>query len=65
MDIAGTSIALNQAKIMQAASLSVMKLAMNTAKTSGEMLSQLMNQNLVSPVQSAEPHLGQHIDIRG
>ncbi len=56
MDIAAASIALSQQSIAQAASIRVMSLAKDQAVQQG--------QNLVQMLSSAQPHLGQSIDIR-
>lgn len=57
MDIAGLSVALNQSKVMQAASLSVMKIAMD----SGKQISQQMTEMLSQP---QDPNLGRFLDTK-
>lgn len=56
MDIAGLSVGLNQVKLQQQASLSVMKIAMDTAKEKGNMVTELaeagtkLMEQLVHPI---------------
>jgi hypothetical protein len=56
LDIAAASISLNQNSLALAASIRVMSLAKDQATQQG--------QNLVQMLSSAQPHLGQSIDIR-
>lgn len=63
MDIAAMSTTLSQGKIMQQASLSVMKMAMNSAENSGRMIQELANTTTMIMEQSVNPHLGGSIDI--
>lgn len=57
MDIAAISMGLSQIKLAQEASVSVMKMAMDTAKSQSSDLTKLMEQ-------SVNPSLGQSIDIK-
>lgn len=64
MDIAGMSMLLSQAKVKQQASLSVMKIAMDTSKQRVTDLVQMLQQNNKALEQAVQPHLGSNIDIR-
>jgi Putative motility protein len=57
MDIAALSIMMNQSQIQQQASLSVMKMAMNTTEQNSLALTKLLEQ-------SVQPHLGSSIDLK-
>lgn len=57
MDIAGLSMVMNQSKVMEAASLAVMKMAMNTGKENAQAMTEIMEK-------SVNPNVGQHLDIR-
>ncbi|MCY6959590.1 YjfB family protein [Clostridium brassicae] len=57
MDIAGMSMNLNNAKVMQASQLAVMKLAMNTGKDIAAEMTEMMEK-------SCDPNLGNHIDTQ-
>lgn len=63
LDIAGLSIAMNQAKVQQQASVSVMKSAMSTSEQNGAALIDMLNSANVS--QASHPHLGTQIDVKG
>ena len=65
MDIAAMSILLSQGKVQQQAGLSVMKLAMDTSKTQGDMLSSLLGETAKALELSVHPHLGASVDLRG
>lgn len=56
MDIAALSMGLSQMRIAQEASMSVMKMAMETAELETEDLTKMMEQSVV-------PHLGGSIDL--
>lgn len=58
MDIAGLSVAMNQSKVQDAASLAVMKLAMNTGKENAAQMTEMLQSAAV------DPNRGQHIDTR-
>lgn len=57
MDIAALSSGLSQISVAREASVEVMKMAMDTAKSQLADLTKIMEQ-------SAAPHVGQSIDIR-
>ncbi|WMJ81326.1 YjfB family protein [Clostridium sp. MB40-C1] len=57
MDIAGLSMNLSNAKVMQASQLAVMKLAMNTGKDMAAEMTEIIEK-------SCDPNLGKHIDIQ-
>jgi Putative motility protein len=57
VDIAALSVGMNQSQIQQQASLSVMKIAMNTAEQNNVDLTKMLEQSL-------QPHLGSQIDIK-
>lgn len=58
MDIAGLSVVMNQSKVQDAASLAVMKLAMNTGKENAAQMTEMLQSAAV------DPNRGQHIDTR-
>lgn len=58
MDIAGVSMAMSQSKVMDQASLAVMKMAMNTGKENAQAMTDMIEK-------SVNPNLGQNLDIRG
>lgn len=64
MDIAGLSVAMSMGKVQQQAAISVTKLAMDSAKTTGDMVTQLAASVTKPMEQSVNPNLGQSIDIR-
>jgi hypothetical protein len=57
MDIAGASMVMNQSKLMDQASLAVMKIAMNTGKENAQAMTDMLER-------SVSPNLGQNLDIR-
>jgi Putative motility protein len=57
MNIAALSVFKNQSQIQQQASLSVMKMAMNTTEQNSVALTKLLEQ-------SVQPHLGSSIDLK-
>jgi RNA-splicing ligase RtcB len=57
MDIAALSVMMNQSQVQQQASLSVMKMAMNTAEQNGAQMTKMLEQ-------SVQPHLGSSIDLK-
>jgi len=66
MDIALMSMALNQGKVQQQASLSVMKMAMGDAKQQGQDIQRLLGTSNSAAIQhAAQPHLGGIIDVKG
>lgn len=65
MDVALMSMALNQGKLQQQASLSVMKMAMGDAKQQGQDIQKLLGTSNQSANQhAAQPHLGGRIDVK-
>ncbi|WP_434303269.1 YjfB family protein [Clostridium botulinum] len=58
MDIGGASMALNQGKLAQAVSLSLMKITMNTSKENAVQMTEMIKE-------SVNPNIGQNIDLRG
>lgn len=63
MDIAAMSMLMNQSKRMQDVSLSVMKIAMDTAKTNAAGLTEMLSQTKAMEM-SVQPNLGGNLDIR-
>lgn len=63
MDIAAMSIILNQAKVQQQVSISVIKMAMNTGRTQMNDMVQMIQENTKIMEQSLNPHIGGNIDI--
>jgi hypothetical protein len=63
MDIPALSMAMSQASLLQDASLSVMKMAMDSAKVNATNMTEMLSQNRAMQ-QSVQPHLGGLIDIR-
>lgn len=57
MDIAALSVVMSQNKVIDQASLSVMKIAMNTGKETAAAMTEMMEK-------AAIPNLGQNIDSR-
>lgn len=57
MDIAALSVMVNQSHVQQHASLSVMKMAMNTAEQNSANFTKMLEQ-------SVQPHLGSKIDLQ-
>lgn len=63
MDIAALSMGLSQMKVAQQASISVMKMAMDTAKGQASDLSSLLESSTTKVSDnSLTPHLGRNID---
>jgi hypothetical protein len=63
MDIPALSMAMSQASLIQDASLSVTKMAMDTAKVNATNMTEMLGQNKAME-QSVQPHLGGNFDIR-
>lgn len=57
MDIAELSVAMSQANVMNQASISVMKMAMDTGKENAKGMTDMIEK-------LASPNLGQNLDIR-
>ncbi|WP_407307290.1 YjfB family protein [Desulfosporosinus sp. SB140] len=64
MDIAAMSMTLNQSKVQQQASLSVMKMAMGVTATKGDFITSLANETTKAMESSVQPNLGAMLDIR-
>jgi len=64
VDIAALSIGLSQMKVAQQASISVMKMAMNTGQTQMNDLLKIMQVNSKVMEQSVNPHVGSNLDIK-
>lgn len=64
MDIAALSMNLSQIKVFQQASISVLKMAMDTAKVQAIDLTKMLEANTKIMEQSVAPNLGGNIDIR-
>ncbi len=64
MDIALMSTILSQGRVQQQANISVMKMAMNSAKGSGQMIKELADNNTKMMEMSVNPHIGKSIDIK-
>lgn len=62
MDIALLSMAMSQSKVMEQASMSVLKDAMGTAEQQVGDLVEMMDATAVQ--QAAQPHLGGNVDIK-
>lgn len=63
MDIAALSIGLSQMKVAQQASISVMKLAVDSAKGQAVDMARMLEVNTRIMEQSINPHIGGSIDI--
>ena len=63
MDIAALSMGLSQMKVAQQASMSVMKMAMDTAQGQTTDLTQMIETNTKIMEQSVTPYLGGNVDI--
>ena len=64
MDIAALSVMMSRGQVQQQAGVSVMKLAMDTASTQGEMMTALLGETDKSMELSVQPHLGASVDVR-
>jgi len=63
MDIAALSTGMSQVKLAQQASISVMKMAMDTAQGGASDLTNMIQENTKIMEQSIAPYLGSNIDI--
>ena len=61
MDIAAMSISLNQVQLKEQASMSVMKMAMDSAQVKD--LDKLLEASTKTLEQSVVPHIGSNIDL--
>lgn len=65
MDIAALSIMLNQNKVQEQASLSVMKMAMGFEGTQADLITSLDSETTKIAELSVQPFIGSNLDIRG
>ncbi|MTI67905.1 MAG: putative motility protein [Firmicutes bacterium] len=63
MDVGKTSMLLNQMKVKQQASISVMKKIMNNSKQANTFINNMMKTN-TETLKSLDPKLGNTIDIK-
>ena len=63
MDIAALSMGLSQMKVAQEASVSVLKMAMDSMKGQSIDLTKMLEVNTKMMEQSVNPHIGGNIDI--
>lgn len=63
MDIAALSMGLSQIKVAQEASISVMKMAMDSTKVQVVDMAKMLQANTKMMEQSVNPHIGGNIDI--
>lgn len=64
MDIAALSMDLSQMKVAQEASVSVLKMAMDSMKGQSVDLAKMLEVNTKMMEQSVNPHVGGNIDIK-
>lgn len=64
MDIAAMSTMISQSSIQQQASLSVLKLSMDSAKVQSANLAEMLQHSTKAMEMSVNPHLGGNIDIK-
>ncbi|OCT13155.1 hypothetical protein A8709_20640 [Paenibacillus pectinilyticus] len=62
MDIAAMSMVMSQSSLAQNASLSVLKLAMDSAQTNATNMTEMLSQSALQ--QFVQPHLGGSIDLK-
>ena len=65
MDIAALSMTMKQGQVQQAASVSVLKMAMDNARQNGEDFTRMIQSVTRVMEQLVTPHLGNNLDIRG
>ena len=58
------SMIMSQASVKQSANISVMKVAMNNAESSGNMIEELSQASAKTMEISVNPHVGGNIDIK-
>lgn len=63
MEISALSMSLSQMKLAQEASISVMKMAIDTSQAGATDLLQALEANTKIMEQSVNPHIGANIDI--
>lgn len=64
MDIAAMSTILSQSRIQQQASLSVLKLSMDSVKVQAQNMAEMLKQSTKAMELSVNPYLGGNIDIK-
>ncbi|QZY57539.1 YjfB family protein [Crassaminicella profunda] len=64
MDVAAMSTMMSQSKVQQQASLSVMKMVMDTAKGNGQAMTEMMNTSAKTMELSVNPHVGGNLDLK-
>ncbi|MCC5910853.1 MAG: YjfB family protein [Clostridiaceae bacterium] len=64
MDIAALSIGLNQMKLQQEVSMSVMKMAMDKGTSQVADLTKMLDANTKMMEQSVNPYVGANLDIK-
>ena len=65
MDIAAMSTMLSQAKVIQHASISVLKMSMDSATSKMGDMVHMIHQSTQMMEQSVNPNLGTKIDVKG
>lgn len=63
MDVAALSMGLSQMKVTQQASVSVMKMAIDTTKSQAVDMAKILEVNTKIMEQSVSPHIGGSLDI--
>lgn len=63
MDIAAMSTMLSQAKVIQTVNIAVMKIAMNSAESSGQLVKKLAENQNTNMNKSNNPNTGGKVDI--
>ncbi|MFA5524721.1 MAG: YjfB family protein [Tissierellales bacterium] len=64
MDIAAMSTMISQSSVQHQASLSVLKLSMDSAKMQSANLAEMLQQSTKAMEMSVNPHIGGNIDMR-
>ena len=64
MDIARLSTVLSQAQVKQQASLSVMRMMMDTGKVQADHMLEMVDESVNAP-DTSHPYLGGKVDIQG
>ncbi|MDY0394989.1 YjfB family protein [Virgibacillus halophilus] len=66
MDIAAMSMVMNQSRVQEQASLSMMKMVIGNAEQQGEAVQKLLSTGGLNASQEAgHPYLGTNVDIKG
>lgn len=63
MDIAGLSMAMSQSQIANQASISVVKMAMDSAEAQALQMTEMLEETTKLMEQSVNPHIGGNMDI--